>query len=353
MAAAGIFAAVGIFASGRAVAQVATTPATKTANGGGSAPPPSSSGSVSLASVAYADAWVPRTLVQVRRFFERGRAVAVREELIVAADGSPDPVFSLRFLAVEGEPAGSPTWTSWSQNYARYASLYQRHGSFRIRDLTRAAANYTLHDLGPSQRAGRSGRRMVVFPVRPDKSVWLLDVDLATQVVLYAGEYDVQLRLLSEVEALSFTPTANVTSPNVPSMVVTAVPNVDAARRLMPGAAFVDPSLQAVAEYALGRAQVVDNPLNGRRSLVLAYDDGVDEFFVVQSPGTSEYFAGLPSQNKAGGSTPHTMARTRDPLMASLLFWQSGVGFRVDGRASLRRLDDFAKQVFRQAIHGG
>lgn len=344
---------VGMLASGPAIGQVATQTAPKAAAVGSGAPPPAASTSITMANLAQAEAWVPRTTIQVRRFFENGNVVAVREELIVAANGSPDPEFSLRFLAVEGEPSGSSSWSTWTQNYARYAGLYHRHGSFRIRDLQRATANYTLNDLGPTQRAGRSARRVVVFPVRLDKSVWLLDVDSVTCAVLYAAEYDAQLRLLSEVEALTFTPAANVTTPYVPVMGITAVQGVDAARRLMPGALLVEPSMQGVAEYSLGKAQVVDNPLNGRRSLVLAYTDGVDEFFVVQSPGSSDWSAGLPSQGKAGGGAPRTMARTRDAQMTSLLFWLGGTSFRVDGRGSLRRLDDFAKQVYRQAILGG
>lgn len=337
-----------------ASAQAPRTTAPKSPSSGNSSPPPSASvTSISLATLAQADRSTPRTLVQLRRFVERGNAVSVREELIVAANGTADPVFSLRFLGVEGEAPGSPNWATWSQNYTRYAALYFRHGSFRVRNLARASANYSLHDLGPSQRAGRSTQRLVVFPARPEKSIWLLDVDIATAVVLYAAEFDSQLRLLSEVEALSFAPTAVVTQPNVPSMVVTAIANLDAARSLMPGATLVDPPLQNLPEYALGLAQIVDNPLNGRRSVVLAYNDGVDEFFVVQSPGTSDFFAGMPSQQKTSAAQPNTIARTRDTLLTSLLFWHSGTSFRIEGRGGMRRLDELGKQMYRAAILGG
>jgi hypothetical protein len=96
--------------------------------------------------------------------------------------------------------------------------------------------------------------------------------------------------------------------------------------------------------------QVADNPLNGRQTLLFTYTDGVDEFFVIESPGVSEFFAGLPSQVPSGVKTANTIARYRDASMSVLMFWDDNVGFQVTGRGSLRRLDGFAKSIFTQAL---
>ena len=98
--------------------------------------------------------------------------------------------------------------------------------------------------------------------------------------------------------------------------------------------------------------QVADNPLNNRRSMVLTYTDGIDEFFVIESPGVPEYFAGLPSQSKGGVGATNTIARYQDPTMRVLLFWDDGVGFQVAGRGSLGRLDGLAKSIYTQAVLG-
>lgn len=293
-----------------------------------------------------------RTQVQLRRIMERGNVITIREELVIAADGSAQPPYSLRFLGVEGEPVGSPLWQQWSQQHSRHANFLQQHGGFAIRDVGKAQANYTLHHFGPIVRAGRSAERVVVFPNRLDKAVWLVDVDAATSLPLYSAEYDAQYRLLSEVEVVSFAVGAQLVTANTPSMTVTVLGSFDAAKAVMNSTGIVNPGLQSVPEYGLTKVQVVDNPLNARRSLVLVYSDGVDEFFVTQSPGTTDVFASLPSQTKSGGRDPNTVARYRDASMSVLTFWHDGVTFQVSGRGSLRRLDEFARRTYTQVISG-
>jgi hypothetical protein len=327
--------------------------ATKQPVTGSGTPPVAALGGVSLASIELAQRNVDHTAVQLRRFFEPGGAVyTVREEVRVDANGGPSAPYSLTFLALEGELPGSPKWQAWSQNYARFANLFHQHGGFRVRDLARSQANYTLHDFGPVTRAGRSAQRVVVFPNRLDKAVWLLDVDAVTFLPLYTAEYDAQFRLLSEIEVVTFSPTVQLTTPNQPSMTLSTFGTFAAAQQALNVTGLVEPSPSSTGEYVLHKVQVADNPLNNRRTLVLTYTDGVDEFFVIETPGVSEFFAGLPSQQKSPGRPSNTMARYRDPSMSVLLFWDDGVGFQVAGRGSLLRLDDIGRAVFTRALLG-
>ncbi len=286
------------------------------------------------------------TAIQLRRFRDdQGNVVSVRERLQVDANGSARPGFAVTFLQVEGELPGSATDLKWQQKYAQFASLFYTHGTFRVHELTAAASNYTLHDFGPVVRANRAARRMVVFPATVDKAIWVVDFDSLTGVPLYSVEFDSQLHVLAEVEVLSFT---NAVAPLVPALSSTTQHNdYNTAIAFMGGPRqMIDPIVALTSEYQLDRVEVRDDPLNGRQALVMTYTDGVDQFVVVQSPGTPDFFAGLPSMSGGGKS----IARYRDPAMSVLLFWDAGVSFHVAGRGSLRRLDDLAQALYLQAL---
>lgn len=311
---------------------------------------------ISLGAIDYAQRTVDCTITQRRRFLgPTGVPVTVREEVKVDADGTDAPPYELTYLGVEGEQPGSPLWQQWAQNYTRFASLYHQHGGFRVRNLPAAQSNYTVHNFGQITRAGRSACRIVVLPNRFDKAVWLVDVDATTFLPLYAAEYDSQLRLLSEVEVVTFSTAVQLTNPRTPSMTVTPYQDFAAAEQAIGGKGLVEPQTGPLSEYVLSRIHGTDNPLNGRHSMVLTYTDGIDECFVIESPGVPEYFAGLPSQIGSGlddASGNHTIARYRDPSMSVLLFWYDGVGFQIAGRGSLRRLDEFAKTIYAKAVTG-
>ena len=331
---------------------------------GGDESPSSSAGSpqtapasaLSIPALELAPRSQDHTIVQLRRFFDdRGGVVTVREELRVDADGSNSPPHTLTFLRVEGELPGSPLSQRWAQTYNRYGNLFYRHGCFRIRDLAKAQQNYALYDFGVVVRAGRTAHRVVIFPnqVFPnglDKAIWLLDVDTATFLPLYTAEYDARFRLLSEIEAVSFSTTVQLGTPSPSMMVVSSQQSVAAAKAFMGNpAGVIEPSSLLGGEYGLKSVEVAVNPLNNRQSLTLGYTDGIDQFFVVQSPGTSDYFASLPTQKSAAGNS-NTIARYRDASMTVLLFWDDGVGFQVTGRGSLGRLDGIAKSIYTQAL---
>lgn len=289
------------------------------------------------------------TATQLRRFRdENGNVVAVREQLVVDADGTLSPPYSLTFVAVEGEPAGSSLSQEWQTAYQRYAATFFQHSLFRVREKALAESNYSLHDFGPVTRAGRSARRMVVFPNTGGKAIWILDIDAQTSVPLYSAEFDNSLQMLAEVEVVSFAPTAALITPMATLLNVTQTPDFATAVGLMGSpSGLVEPNLPTVPDFSVDRYEVQYDALNGQRKLVINYSDGIDQFVIVQVPGALDPFDGLPSQ-VAGGA--RTIARFRDPALSALVFWEGDVSFYLAGRGVMQRLDGVAKRLYLQAL---
>ncbi len=294
------------------------------------------------------------TATQLRRFRDaHGQVTTVREQLVVDANGTADPAFLLTYQGVVGELPGSLVDQRWAATYHRLADQFHRSGSFHVRDLSKAQLNYSVHPFGTGMRANRSIARVVVFPSRLDKAIWVLDVDDETSVPLYAAEFDRQFRLLSELEVVQFSRGAQLPSPPpAAGMRVTSVhPDfASAAGQFADDVGLVEPAASDLGEYRLLRATVSEDVLNLRKTLVLTYTDGIDEFHVAEEPGTTDTFAGLPSQQSSGSPSPHTIARYGDHAMRVLMFWEDGVSFQVSGRGALLRLDDLARNLYRSAI---
>lgn len=310
----------------------------------GSAPVPATV--PSLAALQHAASFLDRTVVQLRRFRgQDGSVTTVREQLVVKSNGTADPDHALAFLGVEGELPGSVLTQKWQSIYDRLNWLLFEQSTFRIRDAAQAQANYSLHDFGPAVRAGRTVRRLVVFPAAIDKGIWLIDVDSATHLVLYTAEFDRHLRLLSEVEAVSLQLSASALADVAfgSSLVFSGFSAARAA--LNDPAKVIDPDTMVVGEYALRRVEVRADPLNGQQRLVMFWSDGIDQFFVMQTPGTSNAFGSLPASRDG-----HTIARYRDAAMTQLFFWDDGVSFEIAGTGSLRRLDELSRRIYRQAL---
>ena len=316
---------------------------------------------LSLQSIWQAPQNLDYTAVQLRRFYSLPTAVGgvanvttVREQLISDSNGTPSPAFVLSFLGVEGELPGSPLNLQWDNTYLKHARRFHETGSFRIRDLAHAQANYTLHSFVNVVRAGRSATRMVVYPGHLDKSIWVVDVDQQTSLPLYTAEFDRQFRILSEVEVVSLTLSAQVPPPPPGPVTVREYASFGAAtQEFEDELGLVEPDLANLPEYHLRKAIVREDLLNQRKTLQLTYTDGVDEFQLVQEMAPTNPFASLPSQNNAPGSgvaNPHTIARYSDHSMRVLLFWAGDVSFQVAGRGSLARLDEFARGVYGKAL---
>lgn len=302
----------------------------------------------SLATIEQAMLSQDYTVEQFRRFRdELGNVVTVRETLEVASNGTIRPEFEITFMGVEGEPAGSAVSVKWQQAYERFGNLFFRHGSFQVRDLAKALTNYTLHDYGPVVRAGRVARRMVVFPASVDKAIWVLDIDSLTSVPLFIAEFDNQMQLRANVEALTFTSSVQAITPTLTAASVTSMTSYSGAETFLGSpAGLINPDVIVTPDYVLETLEVHLDPINGRRKLVMNYSDGIDQYMVVQTLGSSDPFAGLPSA--VGGS--HTIGRFRDPALSALVFWDDQVTFHIAGRGSLVRLDDVASRIYLQAL---
>lgn len=286
------------------------------------------------------------TVEQLRRFRTANGVVTVREQLQVDANGTLSPQFSLTFLNVEGEPPGSALNLEWQQAYARYGALFVRHGSFQVRDLLRAGNNYTLHDFGPVVRAGRVARRMVVFPNTVDKAIWVVDIDGLTSLPLFVAEFDNQLKIFAEIEAVQFSSGVQGMTPMASTQAITPMADFDAANTFLGSpTGLIDPDISTiVGDYGLETVEVYQDPINGREKLVMSYTDGIDQFMVMQTVNVANPFAGLP------GTAANTIGRFRDPAVSALVFWDNGVSFHVAGRGSLTRLDEVARTIYRQAL---
>lgn len=288
------------------------------------------------------------TIEQLRRFKEEnGNIVTVRELLEVDANGTLRPDFELTFLEVVGEPPGSQLTQDWQQTYNRYGTLFFRQGAFNVRDLVKASTNYSLHDFGIVIRAGRLARRVVVFPNAIDKAIWVIDVDSLTSVPLFIAEFDHSLNLFANIEAVTFISTVQPITPTLPTSNVTAMPDFASAQTFLNSpAGLLNPNVMVAIDYTLDNLEVHDDPINGRKKLVMSYTDGIDQFMIVQTVNTVDPFANLPSS----ASGAHTIGRFRDPAISALVFWDDQVAFHVAGRGLLKRLDEVARRVYLQAL---
>ena len=308
-----------------------------------------------LAAIAQAASSQDATLEQFRRFRdESGNVTTVRERLEIQANGTAEPEFRLTMLSVVGFAAGSPIERKWRANYQRFGETLFRHGSFHIRDLAKASSNYSVHSFGAVTIANRSAECVVVYPasggVATGRAIWVLYIDSQTKVPLYVAEFDAQLRVFAEIEAITFTPSvqplAAATSPS--AFVTQTLPTFHAAKNQFGavGARLVDPYVSQATGFGLDDIKVRTDPLNGSRKLRMSYTDGIDEFVIEQAPATQDPFAGLPG----GAGNAHTIARFRDPALQAMVFFDDKVTFHVSGRGSLTGLDKVAQDVFRQAL---
>lgn len=289
------------------------------------------------------DRTTDRTLVQLRRFRQGAAVVAIREKLVVDSNGVDVQSHQLSFLGVEGELPGSAAYQKWQQTYSLFAEQFYRQGTFRVRDLALARQNYHLYDFGPSSRAGRSTRQTVVFPTSPEKSIWVVEVDIATGLVLHSIEFDANLAVLSEVEVLYVTLAAQLPA----ATPVQAVSDFAAAAAALGNpAGLVEPVTAMVGEYTLILVETRIDPWNGMPKIVLTYSDGIDQFTISQKPGALDPFAGLPGSEPGTG----TIGRYRDRAMSALVFWDDGVAFEVVGNGGLQRLDEVAKTLYAAAL---
>jgi hypothetical protein len=323
--------------------------------------PIQSAGQVTFSLLASAPFQSSYRADQVRRFLDSsGSLVELQERITVQGNGTESSPFRLDFVDQSGAKVKGPAATlapKWDALYSDHAGLLFLHSGFRVHDPVLAQANYSILDFGIARRAGRDVRRIVVFPSRPDKAIWVVDVDTQTGIPLYSAEFDPTARLIGEVEitALSLGSTVVPQTPNwswSPRMTITNLTSPQQAAASLVGASPTIPGVgQIMPEYALRDLHVAGNALNASQTLVFGYTDGIDEFFVSEAFGASYPFAPSPMAPRGAPHT-HTIASYDDPGLRAYVFHESGVTFEVIGRGSLRRLQDVAKRVCHQAVTG-
>lgn len=302
---------------------------------------------------------------RVRRFLDgAGQLVQVREQVTLAANGRSDSPFKLDFVDLVGSGAPDATVrTKWNEIYRSNAGLLHMHGGFHVTDPVLAQQNYQIFDFGRAQRLGRDVRRVVVFPLRADKPIWLLDLDVVTGVTLYAAEFDSQLRLIGELETTALVVSSSMQLDRRrsmvpvwswrPKMIVSRVATIQDATALYGGAAPTQPAIGGVVgEYRQHLVQVTEDPVNGDKTLVLGYTDGVDEFFVLQSRGGGNPFASNVAIASATSASSHAIASCDDQAMRAYVFHESGTTYWVVGSGSLVRLKDVAFRLCQQSVTG-
>ena len=306
-----------------------------------------------LAAIEQASRTEDYTIEQLRRFRDAaGNVTTVVERLEVEANGTTEPDFRLTMLSVVGQPTGSIVEQEWQRRYERYGKTFFRHGSFRIRNLAKASANYTVFPFGSVTIANRAAQCVVVYPNGGDRAIWVLYVDTQTNVPLYVAEFDDRVRMFAEIEAVTYSSTVPSLASAQPKAAAVGTSQLhssfSAARaQVTAGAAdLVEPDMSDAPEFTVERIELRTDPLNGRQRLLLTYTDGIDEFVVEQVPASTDPFAGLPSQ--AGGA--HSIARFQDPALKALIFFDDSVSFHVSGRGSQKKLEGVARELFRQAL---
>ena len=303
---------------------------------------------------------------RVRRFLgSNSEIVQVREQLMLQGDGTRDSAFRLDFLDLIGSiPPSATAQAVWSEVYRNNAGLLHMHGGFHVTDPALAQQNYQIFDFGQATRIGRGVRRIVVFPTRTDKGIWVLDLDVVTGVALYTGEYDSQLRLISELETTSFAlmgsaiqvSSRGATKPAWswrPRMTVSRFGDLQSANMRLGVFVPLQPAIGGtVSDYRQQFVQVTEDPVNGDQTVVLGYSDGIDEFFILQSRSGGNPFLDHIATATITSSAAHAIASYDDRAMRAYVFHEAGTIYWVVGSGSLQRLKDVSFRLCQQAVTG-
>ena len=290
-------------------------------------------------------------LRRVRDGSQQGDWLEIRERVLHDLDSNGEERFGLEYLEAQGNRFSRQELLSRSQLYSSRAGFLYSYQSFRVHDVAEARANYRIYPFMSTQRLGRAVERVVVYPVRWDRSIWLLDLDTETGYPLYSGEYNNRIQLLSEVVVEEFKigdVTLTSTSQWQPKMLVTSYDSIDIALRGLSNRSqrMIHEEVEGLPPgYETSRTQVVENFL-GEESLVSVFSDGIDNLFLVQTSGVDSLF----DQLGISSTDTNTVAEYRDLNVAQYAFHSEDVRFLIVGRSSLSGLEATVHAVYRQAI---
>lgn len=227
------------------------------------------------------------------------------------------------------------------QNGVGYLVRYQ---SFRVLDAREAARHYVVLAVGAgSARAGRACNRIAVICRTLDRPSWLVDLDAATALPLYCGEFTPEGRLVSELEVSHITYGSGAQIPAgdtwawAPRMGVEEFPTAAQAiaRASTITAMALSPTTDLGGRYLFDHARVVTDPVTGEQTLIHVFHDGLDALFVSQRA--------RPARKDPG----HTIRSYTEAGVHQCLFQQSSTEFLVVGRNAT--LKSIATRIYRRA----
>ncbi|HLU37939.1 MAG TPA: hypothetical protein VK081_01050 [Planctomycetota bacterium] len=289
--------------------------------------------------------------VQVRRvrghFSGLGRGGewvgAIESVMHRGAAAGREEQFSLELRGFEGVALSVPELAQRQVLYQSRAAYLFRYQSFRVLDARAAAQQYVVVALGEGAvRAGRYCNRIAVVSRTPDRPSWLLDLDAALGVPLYAGEFTPNGALVAELEVgqISFGSAAHLPDGTnwgwTPRMGVEEFASAAQARARARTIVSIDIAPADLGgRYVFDHARVVTDPLTGEQSLVHVFHDGIDAIFVSQR-------AREPLHTKT-----HTIRLYDEAGVHQCLFQQGGTEFLLVGRNT--KLKDIATRLYRRA----
>lgn len=290
-------------------------------------------------------------LRRVRDGSQQGDWLEIRERVLHDLDANGEERFRLEYLEPQGNHFSRQQLLSRHGLYSSRAGFLYSYQSFRVHDVAEAKANYRIYPFMRTQRLGRTVERVVVYPVRWDRSIWLLDLDTETGYPLYCGEYNNRIQLLSEVVVEEFKiGSVALTSASQwrPKMLVTPYDSIDIALRDLGNRSrrMIHEDVQGLPPgYDMPRTQVVEDFL-GEESLVRVFSDGIDNVFLIQTSGVDSMF----DQLGISSTDTNTIAEYRDLNVAQYAFHFEDVRFLIVGRSSLTGLRATVEAVYRQAV---
>ena len=287
--------------------------------------------------------------VQVRRvrgsFSGLGRGgewvSAVETAVHRGASGSSPELFALELTGFEGVSMSETQLQQRRRLYQGQAGYLFRYQSFTVHDARVAAANYSLFDLGAgATHAGRTCNRIAVVSRTLDRPSWLLDLDAATSLPLYCGEFTPVGALVSELEVLCVNYGAAAQIPAgsawawTPRMGVQHFATVSAAAAGAPGLTAIAPDIGA--GYRFDHARLITDPLTTDQSVVSVHHDGIDSLMFRQ-------------RTQPQISDPHHVLKVfTDAGVTQCMFQHKRTEMLVIGRCTLVR--EIAKRIYVQAV---